>query len=31
VRAKHGDKVYARLASKKVGGKAASDEAKQTP
>jgi hypothetical protein len=28
VRAKHGAKVYARLASKKTGGKSASDEAK---
>jgi hypothetical protein len=28
VRAKHGAKVYARLASKKPGGKAASGEAK---
>jgi hypothetical protein len=30
VRAKHGAKVYARLASKKPGFKAASDEAKES-
>jgi len=31
VRAKHGDKVYARLASKKDSGSSASGEAKKSP
>ena len=31
VRAKHGDKVYARLASKRVGGSSASAQAKGSP
>jgi hypothetical protein len=30
VRAKHGDKVYARLASKKAGPRSASDEARKS-
>lgn len=30
VRAKHGDKVYARLASKKLGAKSGSDKAKES-